>query len=104
MTPEGKERDGTVTNFRKAARGRPCTLRVPGVCNRNPETTVLAHINTEFKGVALKSPDLCAVRACSDCHDYVGDMVSPEMRLIALEGLLRTLKAYMNEGLIEVTK
>ena len=93
-----------MTNFRKAARGRPCDLRVPGVCNRDPATTVLAHINTEFKGVALKSPDLCAVRACYDCHEYVGDMATPEMRLIALEGLLRTLKAYMNEGLIEVTK
>lgn len=30
-------------NLRKTARGRECQLRVPGVCNFNPETTVLAH-------------------------------------------------------------
>ena len=88
-------------NLRQLARGKPCDLRIPGVCNRDPETTVLAHINTEFKGVALKSPDICAVRACSDCHEYVGDMATDEMRLLGLQGLLRTLKAYVEEGVIQ---
>lgn len=27
----------------KAARSRACTVRIPGVCNHNPETSVLAH-------------------------------------------------------------
>lgn len=88
-------------NLRQLARGKACCLRIPGVCNRNPETVVLAHINTIWKGVALKSPDICAVRACSSCHDYVGDMATPEMRLLALDGLLRTLKAYTEEGVIQ---
>ena len=91
----------TAVRLRELARGKPCSLRIPGVCNRNPETTVLAHMNTEWKGVALKSPDICAVRACSDCHEYVGDMVTPEKRLLGLEGLLRTLKAYVEEGIIK---
>jgi len=32
-----------MTNLRKEARGRNCQVRLPGICNGNPETTVLAH-------------------------------------------------------------
>ncbi|HBS0984508.1 DUF1364 family protein, partial [Klebsiella pneumoniae] len=32
-----------MANLRKAARGRECTVRIPGYCNGNPETSVLAH-------------------------------------------------------------
>ena len=30
--------------IRNSARGQDCALRIPGVCNFNPETTVLAHV------------------------------------------------------------
>lgn len=30
-----------MTDLRKAAKGKPCTIRVPGVCNFDPATTVL---------------------------------------------------------------
>ena len=67
---------------------------------------VLAHISTEFKGIALKSPDLCAFRACSSCHDYFdgrsGAIQHEEYTEMALAGLIRTLKAYIEEGLINV--
>jgi len=54
---------------RQAACGRDCTLRTPGICNHNPETTVLCHINIPpFGGMATKSPDWMALFACSDCH------------------------------------
>lgn len=33
-----------MADLRKAARGRECQVRIPGVCNGNPETSVLAHI------------------------------------------------------------
>lgn len=33
-----------MADLRKAARGRECQVRIPGVCNGNPETTILAHI------------------------------------------------------------
>jgi len=93
-------------NLRKAAKGKCCDLRIPGICNRDPTTTVLAHITTEYKGIALKSPDICAVRACSDCHDYfdgrAGLIGKTEYQELALAGLCRTLKAYINEGLIEL--
>ncbi|VEI70653.1 82 prophage-derived uncharacterized protein ybcO [Serratia quinivorans] len=32
-----------MTNLRKEAKGRDCQVRMPGICNFNPETTVLAH-------------------------------------------------------------
>ncbi len=32
-----------MTDFKKEARGRDCQIRIPGVCNFNPETTVLTH-------------------------------------------------------------
>jgi len=57
--------------LRDSARGQECTLRIPGTCNFNPETTVLAHIACGQKGMGLKSPDNMAVFACSSCHDLL---------------------------------
>lgn len=59
--------------MRKAANGAPCMVKVSGVCNGNPETTVLAHIDSsEFgKGTGIKSDDSAAAFACSSCHDWL---------------------------------
>ncbi|TBL26445.1 DUF1364 family protein, partial [Escherichia coli] len=32
-----------MANLRKEARGRECQVRISGICNGKPETTVLAH-------------------------------------------------------------
>lgn len=57
--------------IRAAARGQDCTVRLPGVCNFNPETTVLAHLPCGQRGTGIKSPDNLAVFACSACHDAI---------------------------------
>lgn len=57
--------------LRDSARGKDCTLRLFGVCNFNPETTVLAHLPCGHKGVGMKGPDHMAVFACSACHDVI---------------------------------
>jgi len=57
-----------LTDLRKLARGHECMVRFVGVCNRNPETTVLAHIKNGWYG-SIKPPDVMAVFACSSCHD-----------------------------------
>lgn len=63
---------------RKSARGEECRLRLPGVCNRNPETTVLAHLRMfGWAGMGQKPPDFLAVYACSACHDAL-DRRTPE--------------------------
>lgn len=51
-------------------------VRLYGVCNGNPETTVLAHIRRgNVAGVGQKPPDLCGVWACSACHDVIDGRV-----------------------------
>lgn len=58
-----------MTLIRKSARGEECTACIPGICNGNPETTVLAHRNGA--GMACKSADHDAAYTCSDCHWYL---------------------------------
>ncbi len=55
--------------LRDSARGQECTLRFYGICNRNPETTVLAHVPCGMKGMGMKGPDQIACFSCSACHD-----------------------------------
>ncbi|CAD5376732.1 conserved hypothetical protein [Pseudomonas sp. OF001] len=57
--------------LRDSARGQDCAVRLPGVCNWNPETTVLAHLPCGTKGVGMKGLDTVAVYACSACHDAI---------------------------------
>lgn len=51
-----------------SARDQPCTMRVLGICNHDPATTVAAHITLKGRGVAMKPDDTDIVYACSDCH------------------------------------
>lgn len=66
-----KSKGPRMTPIRKAARGQDCTLRIPGVCNYNPETTVLCHSPylSSGRGMGLKAPDEDACFGCSACHD-----------------------------------
>ena len=54
--------------IRQSARGERCTLRIPGVCNGDPETVVLCHAPSRSKGLATKSDDTWAAYGCSSCH------------------------------------
>ena len=53
-----------------AARGQDCTLRIPHVCNGNPDTVVAAHSNQlrHGKGGSLKAHDCFVAWACYSCH------------------------------------
>jgi hypothetical protein len=57
--------------LRASARNQECTLNISGVCNGNPETTVLAHISDGNGGMALKGNDTSSCFACSSCHDAI---------------------------------
>lgn len=56
----------------QSARNEDCTVRLMGVCNRNPETTVWAHDNEPEGGKARGKKLICVdhigAYACSDCH------------------------------------
>jgi hypothetical protein len=62
-----------MTPIRASARGEECTLRFPGICNRNPETTAWCHSNRleDGKGMGLKAPDEEGCYGCSDCHVWL---------------------------------
>lgn len=70
-------------------------VRLPGVCNGNPETTVLAHYRLAgLCGMGLKPPDWSAAWACSACHDEIDRrtrvLEHDFVRLCHVEGVLRT--------------
>ena len=87
-------------NLRKLAKGQPCMIRVAGICNRNPETTVLAHYRLAGTcGTGIKPPDHLGAWACSACHDAVDGRVRStwsrcELRLMHAEGVFRTWAAF----------
>ena len=92
---------GMKINYRKEARGRDCTVRIPGVCNRDSETVVLAHL--PGGGMGRKRHDLHGCWACSDCHNCLDgrvrtDYPARELRLWHLEAVIRTQEALIAEG------
>ncbi len=97
-----------MSKLRKAAQGMPCMVRLPGICNHNPETTVLAHLRRGgVAGVGQKPVDLVGVWACSRCHDAIdGRMrIDPALGVVmdryVLDGLCRTLDAVVGRGLVK---
>ncbi len=94
-------------NLRKAAKGRGCMVRIPGVCNFNSETVVLAHIRLAgVSGMGMKSPDLIGAWCCSACHDEIdgrtnrSGLTRDELRLAHYDGMVRTIVQLEKEGLI----
>lgn len=89
-------------NLRRSARGQPCQIRIPGVCNGDPATTVLAHYRLAGTcGVGLKPPDWQGAHACSACHDAVDGrsrtgFTREELRLMHAEGVMRTMQARLD--------
>lgn len=61
-----------MSGIRKAAKGQRCQVRLPGICNHNPETVVLAHYRLAgMCGTGIKPSDLLGAFACSSCHDCI---------------------------------
>lgn len=91
-------------NLRKAARGRPCQVRIPGHCDGGGETTVLAHYSLHgLSGRGMKSPDAIGAWCCAGCHAAVDGHTKCEyprdlLRLWLAEGVFRTQNVLMQEG------
>lgn len=85
--------------IRDSARGETCSLRVSNYC-RDDETVVFAHLNSNYRGVGLKSPDLFGVYACYNCHTALD-----ACRVVAseqLRALQETQMKLYEKGLIKV--
>lgn len=96
-----------MTTLREHARGRDCQVRIIGVCNFDPSTTVLAHVRMAgLTGMGLKANDLAASWCCSACHDETDrrtQRVGRDIALMALyEGVLRTQAQLVKHGILKV--
>ena len=94
--------------LREAAKGRPCTIQIYGVCNHNPETSVLCHL--PGPGIGVKADDRHAAIGCSACHDVVDGRSQPprslgfsrmELKVLFLEAVWRTQNVWIKEGLMQ---
>lgn len=79
-------------------------VRIPGVCNFNSETTVLAHINGG--GMGTKQSDLFGAFCCSSCHDLIDgrtkskEFTRDEIELMHRQGVQRTQQFWLDSGLV----
>lgn len=93
-----------LTDLRKLARGKPCQIRLPNICSRDPATTVLAHIRMAgVTGMGLKAADIFGAWACGACHDAVDGRAQTQysrdyLRLAHLEGMVRTIAELVKMG------
>ncbi|MAS97531.1 MAG: hypothetical protein CMF29_01155 [Kiritimatiellaceae bacterium] len=96
-----------MNKIRRSARGKMCTLQLFPHCSNDTETTVLCHLNTSRKGMALKSLDYFAVYGCHDCHNVIDgrvktDIPKEEIYRCQLRALERTWSQLINDGLITI--
>lgn len=89
----------TSNKIRASAKGETCSLRVSPQC-KDDETLVFAHLNSNYRGIGIKSPDLFGVYSCSWCHAEL-DTGKVEYK-DQLRALQETQMKLMEKGLIEI--
>lgn len=101
-----------MSKITESARGEYCTVRLPGICNGNPDTTVFAHLNgggmgkkTVLYDSNMKPIDL-GCYACSDCHAWLdGEYTKTNNRYERdaehRRAFIETLEKLISKGLIK---
>jgi hypothetical protein len=92
-----------MTDLRQEARGRPCQVRLPGICNGDEFSTVLAHLRLAgVTGMAQKAPDLLGAWCCAACHNEVDgrtrELERDFVKLAFYDGMARTQNLLYREG------
>lgn len=92
--------------LRRSARGQDCLVRIPGVCNWNTETTVLAHLGGA--GIGIKKDDPQAAFCCSSCHDEIDRRTriydADYAELCHRRGVERTQEYWLHNGFMSIAK
>lgn len=88
--------------LRKSAKGQPCTFRFAGICNGNPETSVLCHIPCGMRGTGMKGPDVVAAIGCSACHKALDEHPWTVDQADVVRALAETWIYWLRQGLIKV--
>lgn len=101
-----KSRRHESLRIRAAANGRECLVRLPGICNFDSSTTVLAHIRMNT-GAGRKESDLLGAFCCSSCHDEIDRRTRRIASLDAVkvahyEGVFRTQQVLLDEGVVTI--
>lgn len=68
-----RTRGPRMTPIRRSAEGEDCTLKFPGICRNNTETTVWCHSNkiVDGKGMGIKANDDAGCYGCGHCHAFL---------------------------------
>lgn len=87
----------------QSAKEQDCQVRLEGVCNFNPATTIPAHLNGG--GMGTKHSDMMIAYCCSDCHNVLdgvarSDFTQDELKLRHLEAIIRTQYRLLDADLI----
>ena len=89
--------------LRDSARGQECTIRLPGICNHDPATTVLCHL--DGGGMGMKHPDIFGAFGCSSCHDEVDrrtrECDAEYARASFFDGMVRTQQHWLDAGILQ---
>lgn len=80
----------------RLAKGEPCMLAIPGVCNADPSTSVQCHSNllAHGKGKGIKAHDCCSFSGCSSCHLWLDQNPKPsyeEKKAATMQALARQI-------------
>ena len=63
------EREKFISKITKSAKNEACSLRVSSNCSHDEEgKVVFAHLNSNYRGMGKKSPDIFGVYACYECR------------------------------------
>lgn len=98
-----------MSKITKSAKGEDCQIRIPKVCNFNPETTVFCHLGGG--GMSSKSSDIHGAYGCSSCHDEVDGRTNKtkyicdskeSVELWFYEAIIRTQLILIEKGLIKI--
>ena len=89
--------------LRHSARGQECLVRIPGHCNFDPSTTILAHLGGG--GMGVKKSDLFGSFCCSACHDVLDGRVrsklsKDELELMHRQGVERTQSYWLDNFMV----
>ena len=88
-----------MSKLTSLAKGRPCQIRLSGICNHDSETTVPCHFRLAgISGMGFKSPDLLVAHGCSACHAYVDSHKDSHTQLAFAHGVFRTQAWLVKEG------
>lgn len=81
------------------ARDQACEIRLPGICNHNPETTVPCHFRMAgLSGMGYLPHEIFVAHGCRACHDYVDHHKDDATQLAFAHGVLRTIAKLIREG------